>query len=462
MNDFKTNTRDNFADASAKTLTAIVEPGAFRIGESQRMELKAYLGVCVGVAVWDRKAKIGGLYHILLPKPSSESSISDPKIYASTGLPLFIKALEGMGASKNNMEAAVAGGALVGELSIDDLQYDIGGRTSDIVRSVLRSEGISVVQSETGGYFSCRMRLDLRDMRCSIDPVGETDFEGEMQSSLLQKADIDSAIDRTRPIPQTALKIIRLIYSKDYNMSEIAREVREDQIIGAKVIRLSNSALNSPARKIDSIDQALVMLGEKMILQLVVSSSVELFYNRSARGYSLCKGGLYHHALGTARVAENLAEFTGAAAPDVAYTAGLLHDIGKVVLDQSMAHIHPLFYRRLYTEKTELIRAERELLGISHTDAGKRLSEAWELPENLQETIAFHHEPERAGGASQLTHLIHIADLLTSGFNAGEVIENGWVGKIRRRMDKLDLSPRRFNELLDQIPWKNLCIPLAG
>lgn len=86
----------------------------------------------------------------------------------------------------------------------------------------------------------------------------------------------------------------------------------------------------------DSVDRALVVFGEKRLLQLAVSASLESLFPGSLCGYSLCKGGVYQHAMGTSVIAEKLANFTGRTAPDLAYTGGLLHDIGKVVMDQYM------------------------------------------------------------------------------------------------------------------------------
>ena len=91
--------------------------------------------------------------------------------------------------------------------------------------------------------------------------------------------------------------------------------------------------------------------------------SVNQFFGHSGSGYSLCKGGLYHHAVGTALIAEKIADYTGSAEPGKAYTAGLLHDIGKVVLDQSIVSAYPLFYRRLFEEEHNFLEAEKEILG---------------------------------------------------------------------------------------------------
>jgi len=98
-----------------------------------------------------------------------------------------------------------------------------------------------------------------------------------------------------------------------------------------------------------------MMLGEKQILRVAVSISLESFFSDSGRGYSLCKGGLYYHALGAAIIAELLANFTGKIFPGVAYTAGLLHDIGKVVLDQYIPHSGKIFHESLFYKGSRII-----------------------------------------------------------------------------------------------------------
>jgi putative nucleotidyltransferase with HDIG domain len=111
----------------------------------------------------------------------------------------------------------------------------------------------------------------------------------------------------------------------------------------------------------------------RLLVKLVISVSVDEFFGHSGLGYSLCKGGLYHHAVGTAIIAEKLSDYTGSVKPGLAYTAGLLHDIGKVVLDQSIASAYPLFYRRLYEEENNVLEAENEILGFNHAQVGHKL-----------------------------------------------------------------------------------------
>jgi putative nucleotidyltransferase with HDIG domain len=260
------------------------------------------------------------------------------------------------------------------------------------------------------------------------------------------------AIEGVRPIPQVALKIIRMINESGHGMREIAEKVRTDQVLSAKILRLCNSAFNGLRKKVDSIDQALILIGEKQILRLAVSISIEGFFSDSGRGYSLCKGGLYYHAFGVAIITEMLANFTGKTPPDIAYTAGLLHDIGKVVLDQYMAPAFPYFYRRTLSDGVALTDVEYEMFGLDHTEAGRKLAERWSLPQNLIDTISHHHRPELGVEGSDLTHLVYFADLIMSRFMVGQELERLDTNGLTLRMQTAGINPEQLSGIIDHIP----------
>jgi HD-like signal output (HDOD) protein len=132
---------------------------------------------------------------------------------------------------------------------------------------------------------------------------------------------------------------------ESYSMGDMGTEIKKDQVITAKIIRLCNSAYFRQNTNMDSIERALVVLGEKRLLQLIVSASMEGFFSGSG-GYSLCKGGLFKHAVGTALISEKLASVNRKISADIAYTAGLLHDIGKIALESVYGQGLSLFYRR--------------------------------------------------------------------------------------------------------------------
>jgi len=429
-----------------------VPSGTYVVSQKRDEILEAHLGTCVGVSLCDRTAEVGGLVHLLLPEPTSIDKPWHATSYARTGLPLFIQALCEAGAQKSRLEACIAGGALVGPITGQCLDLDIGGRTTEVVQSILRKEGIPVSKTETGGYFCCKLSLDLGTWQSEINPIGTELDPPKTAFKKPSPSDISRAMQTVRPIPQVALKIVRMIHDRYCSMQDVAKEVRQDQVISAGVIRLCNSAFVASSKKIGSIDRALVMLGEKVLLQMVVSASLERFFSDSAKGYSLCKGGLFQHALGVAMVSEKLASFTGSALPDIAYTAGLLHDIGKVVLDQYVASAYPFFYRRTQQDGIELCWVEAEQFGITHPDAGKRLAEGWSLPENLIDTIEFHHVPGQATVQPKLTHLVYLADLLMSRFQVGQELERLNTDALALSLKEVGLSASDFSLIVDLIP----------
>lgn len=436
--------------------TEFIESGNFKISRADRRILSAYLGTCVGVTLADRKTGVGGLYHILLPEPTGSTDIYDELNYASTGIPIFLRKMYESGAKKENLEASLAGGALVGPVSHNDLNLDIGGRTHQVISDILHQEGIPIIKSETGGFFSCRLNLDLETLGTSVEPIGK--YKNGTNKTIYKpsKESIDFAIQKTRPIPQIAMKVIRMLRSDDYSIKEISNEIRQDQVISARVIHVSNSAFASPVRRIDSIDKAIMMLGEKLVVQLVVSTCMEMFYKEYEGGYSLCKGGLFQHALGTGLVAEELAKITGKASSEVAYTAGLLHDIGKVVLDQLVEMALPFFYRGVYEEGVELIDIEDKVFGVKHTEVGGRLADLWNIPDNLKDAILHHHEPERAEIDPELTCIINVANVMMSLFMVGKIIEKNSVLKLDTRLEKIGLKLDNFTKIVDSIPWKKI------
>ncbi|MBU2623362.1 MAG: HDOD domain-containing protein [Proteobacteria bacterium] len=434
----------------------LVFSGNYVVSNKKELVLEACLGTCIGVTICDKEAKVGGLIHLLLPEWTGYSKNRKPGLYAKTGLPIFISALYAAGADKSRMEACVAGGSLVGPVSEMDIDLDIGGRTAEIVREILEKESIAVRQSETGGFFGYRLSLDLKSFNTSINLTADRPAERSKEFRKPTPDDIQRSIRMIRPIPQIALKIIRMMNVGNYNMNEVAGEIKKDQIITAAVIRLCNSSYFGLREKIDSINRALILIGEKHLFKMIVSASLEQSFSNVEHGYSLCKGGLFQHSLGTAVVSEELARFTGVVQPEIAYTAGLLHDIGKVVLDQYISSIYTFFYRRTQIDMVEIVEAEKETLGFTHTEAGSLLGESWSLNDRLIDTIRHHHHPEHASVDPELTHVVYLADLLMSKFQAGHELQCLNNGNITLRLKKIGLIPSQFSTIVDLIPHKIL------
>jgi putative nucleotidyltransferase with HDIG domain len=429
-----------------------VASGSYYVSRNSPLILQAFLGTCVGVALYDGEAGVGGLVHLLLPEPVNAECSFQLEKYASTGFPIFLKALYDEGASKNRLKAFIAGGALVGPVDSRDLHLDIGGRTAETVMRCLKEEKIQIEKSETGGFFTCSLNLNMHNWHCDIEPLGIDKESNETGNYVPSVLEIKRAMEGIQPIPQVALKILRLINEEEPDIKELTEEIRQEQVICAKTLKFCNSAIFASIKKIDSLDHALAFLGFNNLVKLIISTSMGNFYGCSSSGYSLCKGGLYHHAVGTAIISEKLANLTATVKPGLAYTAGLLHDIGKVVLDQYIASAYPLFYRHLFEEKTNFSEAEKTILGIDHTEVGCDLALRWSLPDSLTDTIRHHHEPENAVRNFELTHIVYLADLLMSRFHTGLELDRLSTEALSSRLHAIGLSIEKFSDIVDLIP----------
>ena len=354
----------------------IVPSGGMEIRRSGQM--KAYLGSCVGVAIVDTKRHIGGMIHILLPEPLCDIPETQLTYYASSGIPLFLNSLSEEGAEKEDLSAYISGGALIDPSSHQDLALNIGGRTLEITLKILKENNIPIRFLEASGMIGFCIMLDIDKAQCTIEPVIQETHKKESQPSAMPAlAEIGKIIEDLQPVPQIALGIASMISDEMTGISTIATEIRRDQVLTAEVLKLCNSSYLGISRKIETIDEAIIILGSKTLLQLVITAQAEKLLMGFEKGYSLMRGGLFYHAIATARLSEKLSRVHNKIRPDLAYTAGLLHDIGKVVLDQFMARVQPLFYRIMAAHGEDSSILEQKIFGINHNLAGLHLAESW-------------------------------------------------------------------------------------
>jgi putative nucleotidyltransferase with HDIG domain len=414
---------------------------------------QAYLGTCLGVALYDTTLKIGGMIHILLPEPLGDSGANFPEKYASTGIPMLIDQFVRLGSSPPNIKAVIAGGALVGPVSHQDIGLDIGGRSADIARKILQRHNIEIIKSETGGFFTCTLELNMRTGETAINPAWEDVCKSQEKISPPTLDDIKKTIETIKPIPQTALKIFRMVQDDRSGIKDITRELSQDQVLSGQTLKLCNSAMFSGTVKIETLTDAVLLLGEDLLIKSVITAAVNAYYNQTGTsGYSLCRGGLFFHAVGVAVTAEAIAEKTKRVPGKKAYTAGLLHDIGKVILDQYISDRAPLLFRDLSIETESFLSAEKKLLGITHCEVGAFLAKKWQFSSALSQVIRHHHQPEKAEEDKDLVYIVYLADLLMEKFNTGHDLEKMQSQSMEHVLGHLGLTQADILELVDTIP----------
>jgi putative nucleotidyltransferase with HDIG domain len=225
-------------------------------------------------------------------------------------------------------------------------------------------------------------------------------------------------VEKLAPCPEVALDVLSLAHDADFSISRLAGKVERDPGLTANMLQMANSAYFGHMKKITSIKDIIVRLGLETVKIIAITSASVGLLKSPKNSYSLSAGELWRHSYSTALLASIIARFAQAKDSFAVYTAGLLHDIGKVVLDQ------PLELERLNQHleegRYEGVELERQLLHTDHAEVGGALLEKWGLPESITAPVALHHATTLPGAgaigvkvvylANQLTHLTIIDD----------------------------------------------------
>lgn len=228
-------------------------------------------------------------------------------------------------------------------------------------------------------------------------------------------------IDEIPVFPLTVRNILNLIDDPKANIKDIEKEILKDQGYTAKVLKLANSAYYGVSRGIKTVSQAITLLGFREIRSMVLASSVGNVLSMELKGYALEREALWKQSQICAITAGAISKKIKYKYPDQAYVAGLLRDIGKVILDHYLNDQFQTIMDLVNEGNRPFIEVEEQVLGFNHCHVGAKIAEKWQLPEDLVEAIALHHEPEKAATDPKLVAITHIADSLVMmmGFHIG-------------------------------------------
>lgn len=244
----------------------------------------------------------------------------------------------------------------------------------------------------------------------------------EIQDKIEQVANLPT-------LPQVASRLLKLVHSPDTSLAEVAAVVGQDLSLSAKVLRMANSAFYGIPRTISTINNATAILGLKVINTLVLSLTVFDMFPEDRSAIFFNRKKFWNHSIGCGMIAKALAQKLGPSVmcdPEEAFCAGLLHDIGKVVMEQYMHADFQQSLRHAIRHKIPLFDAEQKILGFTHTDVAGWLTSRWELPGELLTPILYHHTPHECGDYRLNTCLCHYADWLS--YEAGLSLDESFVG----------------------------------
>lgn len=231
-----------------------------------------------------------------------------------------------------------------------------------------------------------------------------------LQYELLVK-DIVAAAERLPPFPDIAWKIVSLVKSMA-PVKEIEALIAYDQAIAAKILRMGNSVYYSRQYEVRTVREAILLLGNTRLLQVVVAACSALYYGP---GNSPEERELWEHSVYTALLSQIVARRLRREEALTLYTAALLHDIGNTILNlYAKIYLHSSL--REIRGESDTVKAERRALGIDHQELGAIISRNWKFPPDIVAAIEHHHNPEKAGKYVEFTSLIYVADALALSF----------------------------------------------
>lgn len=241
---------------------------------------------------------------------------------------------------------------------------------------------------------------------------------------MVTKEQIIAKLRSIPSLPTAASRVISLLKDPDVDINELMRSIEYDPGLTSNVLKLANSAYFGGPRTISSLRDAIVRLGMNRIFQLVITSAIIPIARQEIKGYDLPPGKLLEHSIAVAVGSEELAAQLGRRAPAHTFTAGLLHDLGKIVLGTFLeVDVGPIV-RMAFDEKVSFEVAEAKILGMDHAEAGAELLQVWKLPGSLVQAVRFHHRPAEFKGTAEevfVLDLVHVADILAleSGVGTG-------------------------------------------
>ncbi|MDH4083418.1 MAG: HDOD domain-containing protein [Nitrospira sp.] len=247
-------------------------------------------------------------------------------------------------------------------------------------------------------------------------------------------------------LPHVVQRLAAMIGRPTVSTEEIGSIIEKDQVLAAKVLRLANSPFYGFPSRIGSVTHAVIVLGFNVVKGLTLCASALSIMKDAGMDQ------LWRHSLGVAITANLLATRLEIKNPEELFVAGLLHDIGKVVLYVKWPEVGTSIKDALQAGgDRSLFDVEQDVTGLSHADIGGSLANAWHLPITLREPISYHHNPALAKDAMLPTAIIHVADILVKGLACGNPGDDIIPPLSKTAWDMVGLDEQSLNECIEKV-----------
>ena len=272
--------------------------------------------------------------------------------------------------------------------------------------------------------------------------------------------DLVAKVKNLPPVSQAALKLVNLLDQPAVSNSEVVNVLKYDNVLTAKLLRACNSPYFGLTESISSVDQAVLILGHQQILHIVLTLAFGSAMVVPLPGYGGETKELWRHSLISATAAEVVVNDLPGLNMEmsVAFTAGLLHDIGKLVLGQALTpELQAAVHRLAEDGCISRVEAEKEIFGTDHGEVGAALLQSWNLPEEIVEAVANHHQPVLTPRPrlSVVTHvsnsITHLVGSLPGRDAFSSRVNDDVVKTLELNREKLELMKTSVREFFDRV-----------
>jgi putative nucleotidyltransferase with HDIG domain len=254
-------------------------------------------------------------------------------------------------------------------------------------------------------------------------------------------------------MPTTAAKLLPLLEDYGSTASEIESILKYDPGLTANILKLTNSAYFGIPTRISSVKQAIVLLGWKRLLQVVMTICMSPLMNKTIPGYDLPRGALWQHSIAVSVAAEILVKALKIPDVDEVLTAALLHDVGKLILGgfvkEDLKHIEDMVTKGITFDV-----AESMVLGTNHAEIGGQILEKWSFPTELVNAVQWHHDPESCEERCNLSDIVHVANTMGIMTGFGKIDQDLALEHFGPVADRLGLAPENLEEMAQQTAAK--------
>ncbi len=227
-----------------------------------------------------------------------------------------------------------------------------------------------------------------------------------------------SSIRNLPSIPIVMFEVSKLLNNPNTSATELGRMISKDQGLVAKILTVANSPLYGLPRRVSTIEFAIVILGFEHIKNIVIAlSMIEAFKKDGMKDWD--SKAYWNHSIITAATAKRIADDLYFPKSGEAFTAGLLHDLGISIIQRYFNKEFNSINNLVDSQQMRYIKAEEQILGLTHQEIGKFLISRWNLPASLGDVICFHHQPSLSEENKVMASIVHLADYMTQRLNIG-------------------------------------------